>query len=49
MASTYFIRFASRGRGNRADSRGRETPQVGKPVSPEPVPHLREAHPVADD
>lgn len=35
MASTYFIRYATSNRGNHADSRGRFSPQVGKPVSPE--------------
>ena len=33
-ASTYFIRYASSSRGSHANSRGRQTPQVGKPVSP---------------
>jgi hypothetical protein len=40
MASTYFIRYASSNRGNHADSRGRCTPQVGKPVSPEAQPQI---------
>ncbi len=40
MASTYFIRYATSSRGNHADSRGRYTPQVGKPVSPESQPQI---------